>query len=139
MHRDLKPANILFKNKKIIVADWGFSKLLEDQINTKSVIGSPAYMAPQLLRGQKYTNKADVWSFGVMMYECLTGKLPWSASNVKQLKQLIRKKIELPKNVLGIHRKILKGALEYDAAKRFSFKKIKAIFQNSSKKKNSEQ
>ena len=46
IHRDLKPANILFKKGKVKVADWGFSRLLEDGETTCSFIGSPAYMAP---------------------------------------------------------------------------------------------
>ena len=46
IHRDLKPANILFKNGKIKVADWGFSRFLKEENNAESFIGSPAYMAP---------------------------------------------------------------------------------------------
>jgi serine/threonine protein kinase len=46
IHRDIKPANILFKDKKVKVADWGFSRLLSEGETTTSFIGSPAYMAP---------------------------------------------------------------------------------------------
>lgn len=52
IHRDIKPANILFQNGKIKVADWGFSRLLESGETTCSFIGSPAYMAPEVLQGQ---------------------------------------------------------------------------------------
>lgn len=71
LHRDLKPANILFKNGQPQVADWGFSRYLREELTATSFVGSPAYMAPELLNGSEYTNKADVWSFGVMVYECL--------------------------------------------------------------------
>lgn len=46
IHRDIKPANILFKDGKIKIADWGFSRLLGQGETTCSFIGSPAYMAP---------------------------------------------------------------------------------------------
>ena len=46
IHRDIKPANILFKNEKVKIADWGFSRLLKEGQTTCSFIGSPAYMAP---------------------------------------------------------------------------------------------
>ena len=42
-------------------------------------------MAPEVLNGSKYSNKADVWSFGVMIYECYHGYLPWEASSIKNL------------------------------------------------------
>ena len=58
IHRDIKPANILFKNNRIKLADWGFSRLLEDGETTNSFIGSPAYMAPEVLKGEEYTIKA---------------------------------------------------------------------------------
>ena len=68
LHRDLKPANILFKGGEPRVADWGFSRYLREELTATSFVGSPAYMAPELLNGSEYTNKADVWSFGVMLY-----------------------------------------------------------------------
>lgn len=46
IHRDLKPANILFKDGKVKVADWGFSRFLKGKSSAESFIGSPAYMAP---------------------------------------------------------------------------------------------
>lgn len=85
IHRDIKPANILFKEGKIKIADWGFSRLLGDGETTCSFIGSPAYMAPEVLKGEEYTIKADVWSLGVVLYETLTGRCPWRSSSVNSL------------------------------------------------------
>lgn len=85
IHRDLKPANILFKDGKVKIADWGFSRLLENGQTTCSFLGSPAYMAPQALKGEDYTQKADIWSLGVVLYESLTGVFPWKSSNIGSL------------------------------------------------------
>lgn len=85
IHRDIKPANILFKEGKIKIADWGFSRLLGDGETTSSFIGSPAYMAPEVLKGDEYTIKADVWSLGAVLYETLTGRCPWRSSSVNSL------------------------------------------------------
>ena len=69
IHRDLKPANILIKNSECKLSDFGFAKNLEDD-NTimKSIVGTPLYMSPQLLKKVKYTNKSDLWSIGLIYY-----------------------------------------------------------------------
>lgn len=51
----------------------------------KSIVGTPLYMSPQLLKKVKYTNKSDLWSIGLIYYEMLHGRTPWPASNELQL------------------------------------------------------
>lgn len=61
LHRDIKPSNILLHNNVIKIADFGFCKsLLMSNQMTKTMVGSPIYMAPELLRGEQYSQKADV-------------------------------------------------------------------------------
>jgi serine/threonine protein kinase len=69
IHRDLKPANILLKGDKCKISDFGFAKSLEDE-NTvmKSIVGTPLYMSPQILKKTKYTAKSDLWSVGLIYY-----------------------------------------------------------------------
>ena len=99
IHRDIKPANILFKNGRVKIADWGFSRLLEEGETTCSFIGSPAYMAPEILKGEKYTIKADIWSLGVVLFETLTGVCPWRSSSVNTLfSEISKKSLKFPKN-----------------------------------------
>lgn len=83
LHRDVKPANVLFKDGVAKIADWGFCRWVGGGLAAKSFVGSPAYMAPEVLKGLEYTGKADVWSFGVMIYECLFNRMPWKASSIK--------------------------------------------------------
>lgn len=71
IHRDLKPANILVNSKgEFKLADFGFAKYV-DNYDTKllySIVGSPLYMAPQILNKSKYTTKSDIWSLGFVFY-----------------------------------------------------------------------
>lgn len=101
LHRDIKPANILFKNGNIKIADWGFSRLLEAGQTACSFIGSPAYMAPEILKGEDYTSKADVWSLGVLLYETLTGVCPWRSTSVNTLySEIAKKALRFSKDIL---------------------------------------
>lgn len=68
IHRDLKPANILVKNGVCKISDFGFAKNLGNDYVLKSIVGTPLYMSPQLLKGLKYTAKSDLWSIGLIYY-----------------------------------------------------------------------
>ena len=84
IHRDIKPQNImLLRDGTIKVADFGIARFLqsETQTMTDKAIGSVHYIAPEQARGDYITDKADIYSVGVMLYEMLTGKLPFMADN----------------------------------------------------------
>lgn len=69
MHRDLKPDNILLHNGVIKLADFGFCKSLKSPTDlAQTMLGSPIYMAPEVIKGEIYTMKADIWSLGVVFY-----------------------------------------------------------------------
>jgi serine/threonine-protein kinase ULK/ATG1 len=68
MHRDFKLANILLHDGNIKVADFGFAKLLSSEDYATTMLGSPLNMAPEVLGGTKYNNKADIWSIGACIY-----------------------------------------------------------------------
>lgn len=84
IHRDIKPQNImLLQDGTIKVADFGIARFLqsETQTMTDKAIGSVHYIAPEQARGDYITDKADIYSVGVMLYEMITGKLPFVADN----------------------------------------------------------
>ena len=74
MHRDFKLANILLHDENIKIADFGFAKLLSEEDYATTMLGSPLNMAPEVLGGSKYNNKADIWSIGACIYEMIFGK-----------------------------------------------------------------
>ncbi len=84
IHRDIKPQNImLLQNGTIKVADFGIARFLQSETTTMTdkAIGSVHYIAPEQAKGDYITDKADIYSVGVMLYEMLTGKLPFEADN----------------------------------------------------------
>jgi len=96
IHRDLKPANIFLHrdpegNVIAKILDFGISKIFETNNNftltrTGTVVGSPAYMAPEQASGREdLDGRADVWSIGVVMYEAMSGTLPHEAPNYNAL------------------------------------------------------
>ena len=84
IHRDIKPANILLHNGTAKITDFGFARIIESEMNDPSYfsrVGSPLYMAPQILEGQPFSSKCDIWSLGVMLFEMLYGKTPWEGDS----------------------------------------------------------
>ncbi|KAG7241437.1 hypothetical protein INR49_025637, partial [Caranx melampygus] len=87
LHRDLKPQNILLchpegrrsssTNTCIKIADFGFARHLQTNTMAATLCGSPMYMAPEVIMSQNYDAKADLWSIGTIVYQCLTGKAPF--------------------------------------------------------------
>jgi serine/threonine protein kinase len=78
IHRDLKPANVLLDpiSHYPKIADFGLSRQEEVNSTMTGGQGTPLYMAPEIINGDRYSNKADVFSFGVLLYEIVTGKQP---------------------------------------------------------------
>lgn len=92
MHRDIKPTNILFHEHVAKIGDFGFCKPLTcAQDVTQTMVGSPIYMAPEILKGTLYSMKADIYSMGVMLYEMLFGRAPFEDANIPGLLQKITK------------------------------------------------
>ncbi|MEE8577459.1 MAG: serine/threonine-protein kinase, partial [candidate division Zixibacteria bacterium] len=86
VHRDLKPGNIkITPEGKVKVLDFGLAKASSSQDKNQGtaitqpgrVIGTPAYMSPEQARGKSTDHRTDIWSFGCIMYEMLTGKVPF--------------------------------------------------------------
>ena len=87
-HRDLKPDNcVLDTDGHVVLTDFGLAKsgLGADQPAALTFCGTPEYVAPELLKGQGATKAADWWSWGVMLFEMLTGRLPFSSQHPGQL------------------------------------------------------
>ena len=98
VHRDLKLGNILIKytddtKKKFIpkLCDYGFSKEL-DNTNTETHLGTPATMAPEIMKGQKYDSKADLWSVGVILYQLHFKSLPYLGVTEENILKKIQNK-----------------------------------------------
>ena len=90
VHRDIKPDNVLFRahNDDAILTDFGIARNMQAESNLTqigSTVGTPKYMSPEQARGMKVDGRADLYSLGVMLYEMLTGKPPFSAGDTISL------------------------------------------------------
>lgn len=99
-HMDLKPQNILLTSEEqpvLKLADFGFAQYLESSAND-TLKGSPLYMAPEIITQRQYNAKVDLWSIGVILYECLFGRAPFASNSFVELENKIKseKPIELP-------------------------------------------
>jgi serine/threonine protein kinase/uncharacterized membrane protein YeaQ/YmgE (transglycosylase-associated protein family) len=99
VHRDIKPANVLVSNGHYKISDFGLGRALQDDASlTKegTVLGTPAYIAPEQIQGKKPTPACDQYALGVMFYELLTGSRPFIANDSVAL--LMMQLQEKPKN-----------------------------------------
>jgi len=86
IHRDIKPANILVKDDNDIkVTDFGSAALLHTERTIIDGIGTPAYMSPEQHLGKSLNHQTDIYALGVVMFQLLTGRLPFQAGNIAAL------------------------------------------------------
>jgi len=122
IHRDIKPANILLHGETDIkISDFGSALITTSMVTQVSGIGSPAYMSPQQIKEHPLTLQTDIYSLGVVMYQLLSGVLPFQASNNFSLIYQITSaeppppsshRREIPPALDGIVRKAMQKELE---------------------------
>ncbi|CCW71026.1 unnamed protein product [Phytomonas sp. Hart1] len=109
IYRDLKPENILLTHDgHCTLADFGLSKdLFEDDqddsnqdMRADSFVGSPFYVAPDVLRRREYTNAIDYWSFGILLYRMLCGRAPFNGKSMREVfEQILYSDLRFPSSV----------------------------------------
>jgi serine/threonine protein kinase len=87
VHRDIKPANVLLaKDGMPRLSDFGIARVMDSDITeTGSVMGTAAYIAPEVLQGEAADARSDIWSLGIMLFEMLAGRHPFKGTNPSSL------------------------------------------------------
>ncbi|MEX2665508.1 protein kinase domain-containing protein [Candidatus Uabimicrobium amorphum] len=104
IHRDLKPSNIMIKNGKPYVMDFGIAKEVSEDGLTKpgSIMGSPHYMSPEQAEGdrKKIDHRSDIYSLGMILYRCLTGKTGFAGDSImKTLMKIMKEDPVAPRQI----------------------------------------
>ncbi|CAF5116943.1 unnamed protein product, partial [Rotaria magnacalcarata] len=125
---DLKPENILLTSidrPVLKVADFGVAQHIGKR-GSRSIRGTLLYMAPEILSSIPYDNRVDLWSIGIILYECLFGRPPFVFSCVDELVEEIKSNIpiDIPNDarISSECRNLLEGLLQRDPNRRISFR-----------------
>ncbi|KAG7971975.1 hypothetical protein I3843_07G161600 [Carya illinoinensis] len=129
VHWDLKSPNLLVdKNWTVKVCDFGLSRFkVNTFISSKSVAGTPEWMAPEFLRGEPSNEKSDVYSFGVILWELVTLQQPWSGLSPAQVVGAVafqNRRPAIPQNVSPVLASLIESCWADDPVQRPSFTSI---------------
>ncbi|MCK7549437.1 protein kinase [Marinobacter koreensis] len=112
VHRDIKPGNIIYNPDTggIKITDFGIAKITDDSVTrTGSVMGSPLYMSPEQLKGQKVTGASDIYSLGVTLFKLVTGETPYQGDTLANLTyQILNKR---PRSARSINADLSNGVV----------------------------
>ncbi|XP_062109324.1 phosphoenolpyruvate carboxylase kinase 1-like [Humulus lupulus] len=129
-HRDIKPENILFDERnRLKLADFGSAEMFLDGEPMSGIVGTPYYVAPEVLAGRDYNEKVDVWSAGVVLYILLAGFPPfYGESVVETFDAVLRANLRFPtrvfRSVSPAAKDLLRRMLCKDVSRRFSAEQV---------------
>ncbi|CAL8989991.1 unnamed protein product [Prunus brigantina] len=129
-HRDIKPDNILFDGRdRLRLADFGSAETFGDGETMSGLVGTPYYVAPELVAGREYGEKVDVWSSGVVLYIMLAGFPPFYGETAAEIfEAVLRANLRFPSRVFnGVSasvKDLLRRMLCKDVSRRFSAEQV---------------
>ncbi|XP_075487615.1 phosphoenolpyruvate carboxylase kinase 2-like [Primulina tabacum] len=129
-HRDIKPDNILFNHyNQLKLADFGSAEYFHSGVPMSGIVGTPYYVAPEVVAGRDYNEKVDVWSAGVILYIMLAGIPPFYGDSATDIFEAVRRaNLRFPKSIFGLvsseAKDLLRKMLCKDVHRRFSAEEV---------------
>jgi len=126
IHRDIKLENVLLhEDGKIKLTDFGWSNYICDDEVRDTFCGTPVYLAPEMIKRKEHDHNVDIWCIGVMLFELITGKLPFNTSSKLALEDSIMKvKISWPSDMNPQAKDLVSRILKYNPTDRLQIENI---------------
>ena len=120
IHRDIKPENVLL-NEGIVakLTDFGWSNYIQEDKERKTVCGTPIYLAPEIIKEQGHDKRVDIWCIGVLLFELITGTVPFQGKDIDTLKSnILHLRIAWPKEMNPDAKDLISKILKLDPKQR---------------------
>lgn len=109
-------------NIAFLILDFGLAKFISEKSQMENIRGSPLYMAPEMLLHRRYDVKADLWSVGVIAYECIYGRAPYASDSIKDLCEKVKKITPIQFDQVSPElRDLLIGLLQHNPLQRMDY------------------
>ena len=124
IHRDIKPENVLIdKNGVIKLTDFGWSNYVDSKEIRRTYCGTPVYLAPEMIKENGHDEHLDIWCIGVLLFELLTGNVPFKGKDIDSLNNnILSLKISWPKDINLVAKNLILKILKLDPLERISLR-----------------
>ena len=126
IHRDIKPENVLLGDGLVAkLTDFGWSNYMQEDEKRQTVCGTPIYLAPEIIKEDGHDEKVDIWCIGVLLFELITGNVPFQGNDIDSLKEnILHLRIAWPKDINIDAKNLIKKILKLDPNSRISLEEM---------------
>ena len=126
IHRDIKPENVLLADGLVAkLTDFGWSNYMQEDEKRQTVCGTPIYLAPEIIKEEGHDEKVDIWCIGVLLFELITGTVPFQGKDIESLKSnILHLRISWPKEINKDAKDLISKILKLDPNERITLEEM---------------